>query len=186
MKKNQKYVYVALLYIPSAVGRFVKFWTRYGYSHVTFSFDENLETNHAFSRVKEFTPGDGTSTYTLDDVGYSKQTMVITYEKGEDHESVAGDGTKTLSVGDNSFDVVVTAQDGTTKTTYTINVYKKSNNANLSTLTVNELADVKYYIANSVNVFDDKSYSAAKKMLKMITEIIKTKEQKRKPSFDAA
>ena len=56
MKKNQKYVYVALLYIPSAVGRFVKFWTRYGYSHVTFSFDENLETNHAFSRVKEFTP----------------------------------------------------------------------------------------------------------------------------------
>ena len=56
----------------------------------------------------------------------------------------------------------------------------------LSTLTVNELADVKYYIANSVNVFDDKSYSAAKKMLRMITEIIKTKEQKRKPSFDAA
>lgn len=56
MKKNQKYVYVALLYIPSAVGKFVKFWTRYGYSHVTFSFDENLETNHAFSRVKEFTP----------------------------------------------------------------------------------------------------------------------------------
>ena len=56
----------------------------------------------------------------------------------------------------------------------------------LSTLTVNELADVKYYIANSVNVFDDKSYSAAKKMLRMITEIIKTKELKRKPSFDAA
>ena len=56
----------------------------------------------------------------------------------------------------------------------------------LSTLTVNELADVKYYIANSVNVFDDKSYSAAKKMLRMITEIIKTNEQKRKPSFDAA
>ncbi len=56
----------------------------------------------------------------------------------------------------------------------------------LSTLTVNELADVKYYIANSVNVFDDKSYSAAKKMLRMITEIIKTKEQNRKPSFDVA
>ena len=89
------------------------------------------------TRVKGFTPGDGTSTYTLDDVGYSKQTMIITYDKGEDHESVTGDGTKTLVVGDNSFDVVVTAQDGTTKTTYTINVYKKSNNADLSTLTVN-------------------------------------------------
>jgi len=56
----------------------------------------------------------------------------------------------------------------------------------LSTLTVNELADVKYYISNSVNVFDDHSYQAAKKMLKMITEIIKTKELKRKPSFDVA
>jgi hypothetical protein len=56
----------------------------------------------------------------------------------------------------------------------------------LSTLTVNELADVRYYIANSVNTFDDHSYRAAKKMLKMITEIIKTKELNRKPSFDAA
>lgn len=56
MADSQKYVYVALLYIPSGVGEFVKFWTRYGYSHVTFSFDENLETNHAFSRVKENTP----------------------------------------------------------------------------------------------------------------------------------
>lgn len=88
------------------------------------------------TRVKGFTPGDGTSTYTLDDVGYSKQTMVITYDKGEDHESVTGDGTKTLSVGDNSFDVVVTAQDGITKTTYTINVYKKSNDATLKSLSV--------------------------------------------------
>ena len=55
-KDNQKYVYIALIYIPSAVGRFVKFWTWYGYSHVTFSFDENLENCHAFSRIKEHTP----------------------------------------------------------------------------------------------------------------------------------
>lgn len=68
MKKNQKYVYVALLYIPSSVGRFVKFWTRYGYSHVTFSFDENLETNHAFSRIKEYTPFVGG--YTIEHKSY--------------------------------------------------------------------------------------------------------------------
>lgn len=55
-KENKKYVYIALIYIPSAVGRFVKFWTRYDYSHVTFSFDEKLENCHAFSRVKEHTP----------------------------------------------------------------------------------------------------------------------------------
>lgn len=55
-KEIKKYVYVALIYIPSSVGRFVKFWTRYDYSHVTFSFDENLESCHAFSRIKEHTP----------------------------------------------------------------------------------------------------------------------------------
>ena len=53
---STKYVYIALLYIPSAVGRFVKFFTWYGYSHVTFSFDESLENCHAFSRIKEDTP----------------------------------------------------------------------------------------------------------------------------------
>ena len=88
------------------------------------------------TRVKGFTPGDGTSTYTLDEVGYSKSSINITYVKGEDHETVSGDGTKNLSVGMNTFDVVVTAQDGTTKTTYTIKVYRKSNNANLSALNV--------------------------------------------------
>ena len=68
----------------------------------------------------------------------------------------------------------------------TIYIYKDLYYNYLSTLTVNELADVRYYISNSVNVFDDHSYQAAKKMLKMITEIIKTKEANRKPSFDAA
>ncbi len=88
------------------------------------------------NRVPGFTPGDPTSTYTLTDVGYTKANIIISYDKGEDHETVTGDGTKTLNVGNNSFDVVVTAQDGTTKTTYTINVYRKSNNANLGTLNV--------------------------------------------------
>ena len=88
------------------------------------------------NRVPGFTPGDPTSTYTLTDVGYTTSNIIISYVKGEEHETVTGDGTKTLNVGNNSFDVVVTAQDGTTKTTYTINVYKKSNNANLSALNV--------------------------------------------------
>ena len=56
MKKNQKYVYVALIYEPGFVAKFIKFWTGYPYSHVTFSFDEKLEKNHAFSRKKESTP----------------------------------------------------------------------------------------------------------------------------------
>lgn len=56
----------------------------------------------------------------------------------------------------------------------------------LQTLTVNELADVRYYISNSVNVFDNINYRAAKKIFKMINEIIRSKELNRKPSFDAA
>ena len=56
MKKKQKYVYIALLYVNNAVGKFIKFWTKYGYSHATFSFDENLEDNYAFSRLNELTP----------------------------------------------------------------------------------------------------------------------------------
>ncbi len=88
------------------------------------------------TRVTGFTPGDLSKTYTLADVGYNKSSIAITYTKGEEHETVTGDGTKNLSVGQNSFDVVVTAQDGTTKTTYTIKVYRKNNNANLSGLNV--------------------------------------------------
>ena len=88
------------------------------------------------TRVKGFQPGDGTKTYTLDDVPYNTSTLNITYVKGEDHETVSGNGSKNLSVGNNSFDVVVTAQDGTTKTTYTIKVKRLSNNANLSGLNV--------------------------------------------------
>ena len=88
------------------------------------------------TRVKGFQPGDESKTYTLDDVPYNTSTLNITYVKGEDHETVSGDGSKNLSVGNNSFDVVVTAQDGTTKTTYTIKVKRLSNNANLSALNV--------------------------------------------------
>lgn len=53
--EEQKYVYIALVYIPSAVGEFTKICTRYGYSHATFSFDENFESCHAFSRLQKDT-----------------------------------------------------------------------------------------------------------------------------------
>ena len=49
--------------------------------------------------------------------------------------SVIGTGSKTLNVGDNSFDVVVTAQDGTKKT-YTINVTRSVPDAKLKNLII--------------------------------------------------
>ena len=63
--------------------------------------------------------------------------------KGHSGQTISGTGTKTLNVGKNTFNVVVTAEDGTTKKTYTINVTRegenssettKSNNANLKNL----------------------------------------------------
>ena len=64
--------------------------------------------------------------------------------KGHSGQTISGTGTKTLNVGTNTFNVLVTAEDGTTKKTYTINVTRegvsasesttKSNNANLKNL----------------------------------------------------
>lgn len=85
--------------------------------------------------VNGFQSGDPTKSYDDGVVGYDKANVLIDYTKGEDHQSVTGDGTIPLNEGNNSLPVVVTAQDGTTKTTYTINIYKKSSDAKLSSLT---------------------------------------------------
>ena len=106
--------------------------TREAPSTISTLNDLTVDTN----RVTGFTPGDPSKTYTLANVGYDKSSIIIGYVKGEEHETVTGDGTKTLNVGQNSFDVVVTAQDGTTKTTYTIKIYRKSNDATLKSLSV--------------------------------------------------
>jgi len=84
-------------------------------------------------------PGFTTSktVYTLDDVDYSKDSIEIT-ATGQDGTTITGTGTKALSVGDNTFEVVVTAQDGHSKTTYTIHIHRKSDNAYLSKLEVSE------------------------------------------------
>jgi hypothetical protein len=52
--------------------------------------------------------------------------------------TVTGNGTKTLKYGENTFSIVVTAEDGKTKKTYTIKVTRtddRSNNKNLTSLT---------------------------------------------------
>jgi hypothetical protein len=52
--------------------------------------------------------------------------------------TVAGTGTVSLAAGDNTVHLVVTAQDQTAQTIYTLNIYRDSNNdATLSNLTVN-------------------------------------------------
>lgn len=85
--------------------------------------------------VPGFSPA--TKTYTLTDVAYSKATMTIgaTVEDTGKATIQSGTGSVNLSVGDNSFDVIVKAQDGTTET-YTIKVKRLSNNIRLASLSI--------------------------------------------------
>ena len=77
-----------------------------------------------------------TLVYTLDDVANNKTNVIIAATSEEEHATITGIGTRDLSVGDNALKVKITAQDGTTSKEYTINIHRKSNNANLSTLNV--------------------------------------------------
>ncbi|GHT24281.1 hypothetical protein AGMMS4957_17050 [Bacteroidia bacterium] len=83
----------------------------------------------------------GTIAYTVS-VGNAVTSITLTATKAHAAASVSGDGAKSLNVGANAFPVVVTAEDGTTKKTYTVTVNRAaptlSNNANLSSLTVNQ------------------------------------------------
>lgn len=76
-----------------------------------------------------------TEEYTLDDVKGDVSSIEISATAEDTKASVKGTGNKSLSVGDNSIEVIVTAENGTTKT-YTIKVKKLSNDISLKSLTV--------------------------------------------------
>ena len=80
---------------------------------------------------------EGKTEYILDNVPYTKTSIEIGATLSDKDASVSGTGKKGLATGENTFEVVVTAQNGTTKT-YTIKVTReKNNNAYLSILSVN-------------------------------------------------
>ena len=51
-----KFVYVALIEMHTWAGSIIKFLTGIPYSHITISFDENLESCHAIQTLNEHTP----------------------------------------------------------------------------------------------------------------------------------
>ena len=75
--------------------------------------------------------------YTIDPVSNATTSVTVTPTKESSLSTLSGDtSSKSLVVGNNQIKVTVTAEDGTTKHTYTVNVKRKSNVAELSSLTV--------------------------------------------------
>jgi len=94
--------------------------------------------------LKELKLNNGTinfkSSTTTYNVTVDAPTTTITATANDKKATVSGAGTKTLNDGVNTFKIVVTAENGSTKT-YTLNITKKDNrssNANLSSLTLGD------------------------------------------------
>lgn len=58
-------------------------------------------------------------------VPYETETIEVYASKGHDKQTITGTGSKKLNIGLNKVDITVTAEDGTTKKTYTINITRK-------------------------------------------------------------
>jgi len=107
------------------------------------STDATLKTltvtggGNPYSLDPTFTPGDATVTSYKAVVPNNIGSVTLGATANDSGATVlpAGLGSKSLSVGDNSFDIVVTAASGATET-YTVHVYRLSNDATLSSLTL--------------------------------------------------
>lgn len=96
----------------------------------SLTVDGNLVTN--FNK--------DTLEYTLEDVLYTKTSIIIGGVVEDSDATITGTGTKSLKTGSNTFEITVTAQNGTTKT-YKININRnKNNDATLSILAVSGYA----------------------------------------------
>lgn len=88
-------------------------------------------------------------------VGNSVSSVNISAEKMDDNARILeGTGTKNLNVGDNVVNIIVVAEDGVTKSTYTVNIHRDISAENrLTSLSVSDTV-----IANKFNI-DVTSYS---------------------------
>ncbi len=87
--------------------------------------------------VNGFVPNDATKLdYTLADTTSATLNIAGVVTDNSNATITSGTGSVSLSVGENTFSVVVTAEDGTTTKTYTIKVKRLSTDASLKALTV--------------------------------------------------
>ena len=57
-KDNQDYIYIVLVKAMTGLGRFVRKFSKYEYTHIAVSLDDKLEDFITFSRRKHYSPFD--------------------------------------------------------------------------------------------------------------------------------
>jgi hypothetical protein len=101
----------------------------------------------------------GTLSYTAS-VANSVTSVTVTPTVTEAHATVTGAGNINLNIGDNIISIVVTAQDGTTRVTYTITVNRaQSSDASLSNLTISSGTLTPAFSSNNYSYSDNVSNS---------------------------
>lgn len=94
-------------------------------------------------RPNDFSGFNANKTSYSTEVPNNVESIEIYANKGQSGQTISGTGKKTLKEGANTFNVVVTAEDGKTKKTYTITVTRKTKDDNNSTEneTTNEITE---------------------------------------------
>ena len=81
-------------------------------------------------RPNDFSGFSANKTSYSTEVPNNVESIEIYANKGQSGQKISGTGKKTLKEGTNTFSIVVTAEDGKTKKTYTINVTRKAKDNN--------------------------------------------------------
>lgn len=81
-------------------------------------------------RPNDFSGFSANKTSYSTEVPNNVESIEIYANKGQSGQTISGTGKKTLKEGTNTFSVVVTAEDGKTKKTYTVNVTRKAKDNN--------------------------------------------------------
>ncbi|MDR0970221.1 MAG: cadherin-like beta sandwich domain-containing protein, partial [Lentimicrobiaceae bacterium] len=102
----------------------------------------------------------GTYTYSAT-VPYTTSSVTLAATKSNASATVTGTGAKSLSVGANQFTVTVTAEDDDYTQTYTVNIYRESNVATLSSLTAGPATLSPAFASGTYTYYDTVPYATS-------------------------
>ncbi|MDR0968951.1 MAG: cadherin-like beta sandwich domain-containing protein, partial [Lentimicrobiaceae bacterium] len=104
-------------------------------------------------------PSFASDVYTYYDTVPYATTSVTLAATATANATITGAGVKTLSVGSNQFTVTVTAEDDSYTQTYTINIYRQSNDATISSLTASPAVLSPSFASNTYTYYTTVPYA---------------------------